>query len=179
MSKIAALDQKINHGNHQLTIGVTPDAEWPFYWYLRDYTNVCYGFPAQCSPAMLKPDIIISAGDTLLTTQTQYALPTRDGKQPDYLFQQYRLRAWWDEGYKPLPCAKSATNSCAGQPAWGGVGPFLWLSYGDNPPPGASFDLGLTVQNIWQWWWQRKAIGSTMGATDMGFLIRKDLGMMP
>jgi hypothetical protein len=179
MSKIDALDQKINYGKHQLTIGVTSDAAWPFYWYLRDYTNVCYGFPLQCLPAMPKPDVIIGADNTLLATQTQYALPTRDGKQPDYLFQRYHLRAWWDEGYKPPPCVKSATKSCNGQPDWGGVGPFLWLSYGDNPSPNASFDLGLVVQNVWQWWWQRKAFGSTMGATDMGFLIRKDLGMTP
>ena len=62
---------------------------------------------------------------------------------------------------------------------WGGVGPLLWLSYGDNPPPNAKFDLGRAVSNVWQWWWQRKAIGSTDGTYDMGLFIRKDLGVTP
>ena len=177
MSKIDALDQKLYHGTHQLTIGVTTDADWPFYWYLRDYTNVCYTFPTSCSVA--NPDVIISSGDAMTTTQTQYALPSANGAQPAYLYHQYHLRSWWDEGYKPPACQPSATNSCAGQPSWGGVGPFLWLSYGDSPPSGASFNLGLAVQHIWQWWWQRIPFGSTIGSTDMGFLVRKDLGITP
>ena len=63
---------------------------------------------------------------------------------------------------------------------WSGSGwPWLWLSYGDNPPPGAKFDLGKAVSNVWQWWWDRKAIGSTDGAYGMGLFIRKDLGVTP
>ena len=55
----------------------------------------------------------------------------------------------------------------------------LWLSYGDNPPPNATFNLGLAAKNIWQWWWDCKAIGSTDGAYDMGLLIRSDAGVAP
>ena len=52
------------------------------------------------------------------------------------------MRTWWDEGYKPPVCVPSKTVSCDGEPTWGGVGPALWLSYGDNPPPNAKFNLG-------------------------------------
>jgi uncharacterized protein (TIGR03663 family) len=162
MAKITALDQKLDGGKHHLHIGVMAGAEWPFYWYLRDYTNVCYEFPIGCSDT--EPPIIISAVDSLSSSQATYATPTADGKQPDYLFKRYHLRTWWDEGYKPK--------------AVGGVGLWLWLSYGDVPPsPHASFDLGRAIENVWLWWWQRKAIGSTMGSTDMGLLIRKDVKM--
>jgi len=164
MAKIDALDQKVDGGKHQLPIGVMTGAEWPFYWYLRDYTNVCYGFPTRCSDP--KPTVIISAVDSLSTSQADYATPTTNGGQPDYLFKSYHLRTWWDEGYKPL--------------AGGGVGLLRWLSYGDTlPSPNAPFDLGRAVKNVWLWWWQRKPFGSTMGSTDMGLLIRKDLRMLP
>jgi uncharacterized protein (TIGR03663 family) len=162
IAKIAALDQKLDGGKHHLHIGVMAGAEWPFYWYLRDYTNVCYEFPIGCSDA--EPPVIISAIDSLSSSQATYATPTADGKQPDYLFKRYHLRTWWDEGYKPK--------------AAGGIGLWLWLSYGDVPPsPHASFNLGRAIENVWLWWWQRKAIGSTMGSTDMGLLIRKDVKM--
>jgi hypothetical protein len=164
MAKIDTLDQKGDGGGHQLPIGVMAGAEWPFYWYLRDYTNVCNGFPTGCADP--KPAVIISAVDSLSTAQIDYAMPTSNGEQPDYLFKSYHLRTWWDEGYKP--------------PEGGGVGLFSWLSYGDNPPSSnASFDLGQAIKNVWLWWWQRKPFGSTMGSTDMGLLIRKDLRMQP
>ncbi|HEY4033952.1 MAG TPA: flippase activity-associated protein Agl23 [Ktedonobacteraceae bacterium] len=164
MGKIDALDQKVDGGKHQLPIGVMTDAQWPFAWYLRDYTNVCFQFPTNCSDR--NPAVIISAVSSLSTSQIEYATPTKNGKPPTYLFKRYHLRTWWDEGYKP--------------PAAGGVGLFVWLSYGDNPPSSkAPFDLGRAMKNIWLWWWQRRPIGSTMGSTDMGLLIRKDLRMLP
>ncbi len=177
MSKIDTLDQRLYGGKHQLSIGVVPDADWPFYWYLRDYTNVCYGFPTNCSET--NPAVIITGGDTIEKYRLQYASSTSRSAAPAFLFHQYHLRTWWDEGYKPPACVASVTNSCAGQPAWGGVGPLLWLSYGDNPPAQAKFDPGLAMLHIWQWWWQRKAIGSTTGTTDMGLFIRSDLRMNP
>ena len=73
----------------------------------------------------------------------------------------------------------SQNDNCQGQPLWGGAGPLLWLSYGDTPPVGAHFDLGLAMKNIWDWWWQRRAIGSVTGLTDMGLFIRGDLGVSP
>ncbi|HCI79370.1 MAG TPA: hypothetical protein DHW02_06755 [Ktedonobacter sp.] len=85
------------------------------------------------------------------------------------------MRTWWDEGYKPVPCVVTKTNTCNDQPTYGGVGLGLWLSYGDNPPVGAKFNLARAANNIWQWWWNRKSIGSTDGAYDMGLFIRSDL----
>ncbi|HEU5229082.1 MAG TPA: flippase activity-associated protein Agl23 [Ktedonobacteraceae bacterium] len=171
MAKVDALDQHLYGGKHLLPIGVMDDATWPFIWYLRDYTNVCYNFPSSC-PAIAKDvQVIIVGGDNLGTAQAQYATPTGN-KPADYLFQQYHMRTWWDEGYKPPPCVETTTHKCGDEPTWGGVGPLLWLSYGDTPPPGASFNLGLAAKNIWQWWWQRKAIGSTAGSYDMGLFIR-------
>ncbi len=175
MNKVEALDQRLYAGKHLLNIGVMPDAGWPFYWYLRDYTNVCYGFPTGCRKA--NPEVIIVGGDSIAKYQSQYA--TQTNGVPAFLFHQYHLRAWWDEGYKPAACVTSATNSCEGQPGWGGIGPLLWLSYGDNPPAQAQFDPGLAFMHVWQWWWERRAIGSTAGTTDMGLFIRSDLRMSP
>lgn len=171
MDKINQLDRQIDGGRHQIAIGVMSDADWPFAWYLRDYTDVCYGYPTAC-PGMKNPPVIITGGDNLYTAENQY------GKQ--YLYHQYRMRTWWDEGYKPPPCVPTkANNECAGQPTYGGVGLGLWLSYGDNPPPGAHFNLALAAKNIWDWWWYRKAIGSTDGDYPMGLFIQKGLGVTP
>lgn len=55
--KIDALEQKEHSGQHKLSIGAMSEAECPFYWYLRDYMEVCYGFPTGCSNA--NPEVII------------------------------------------------------------------------------------------------------------------------
>jgi uncharacterized protein (TIGR03663 family) len=157
MTKVDALDQKLYGGKHLLPIGLTDDATWPYAWYLRDYTHVCFQYPHNCAATAKAYPVIITGGEMLASFQTQYG--------GNYAFHQYKLRTWWDEGYKPL-------NG-------GGVGPLLWLSYGDNPPVGAKFNLGKTVRNVWQWWWDRKAIGSADGAYNMGLFIRKDLGVSP
>ncbi|GHO91738.1 hypothetical protein KSF_017860 [Reticulibacter mediterranei] len=161
MAKVDELDQKLYGGRHELPIGLTDDATWPYAWYLRDYTHVCFQFPNGCADTAKSIPIIITGGDTLASFQSQYSA--------GYAFHQYHMRTWWDEGYKPPPVP----------PNWGGVGPWIWLSYGDTPPQGASFDLGKAVSNVWQWWWYRKAIGSTQGSYDMGLFIRKDLGVTP
>jgi uncharacterized protein (TIGR03663 family) len=173
MSKVDALDQKMFGGKHQMLIGVTTDATWPFAWYLRDYPNVCFDYPSGC-PGWKDVPVIIAGGDNPYGVEQQYAgTASNPGR---YVFHEYKMRSWWDEGYKPPACIPSSSNNnCAGEPAWGGVGPGLWLSYGDNPPPNAKFNLSLTVQHIWQWWWERRAIGDTGGAYDMVLLIRKDL----
>ncbi|GCE17464.1 flippase activity-associated protein Agl23 [Dictyobacter kobayashii] len=173
MNKIDQLDEKLYHGQHKLNIGVMTDASWPFYWYLRDYPNVCYGFPTGCADS--NPEAIITGSDNLIKSQAQYSTSDTSGHTAGYLFHRYHLRTWWDEGYKPKPCVPGATNSCQGQPTWGGVGPLLWLSYGDTPPDGALFNPPLAFKNIWDWWWTRKPFGSIDGATDMGFFIRSDM----
>ena len=158
MSKVDALDQKMFGGKHQMQIGLTSDATWPYAWYLRDYANVCFDFPTGC-PGWKNVPVIIGGGDNPYGLEQQYGGAANNPNQ--YAYQQYKMRTWWDEGYKP--------------PATGGVGPGLWLSYGDSPPQNAKFNLGLAAQHIWQWWWQRQAIGDTGGAYDMVLFIRNDL----
>ncbi|HLZ59537.1 MAG TPA: flippase activity-associated protein Agl23 [Ktedonosporobacter sp.] len=179
MSKVDALDQQLYGGKHQLSIGLMDEATWPFVWYLRDYTNVCLSFPTGCGDKAKDVQVIITAGNQLEKARMQYATSNSPGRAPDFLFHQYIMRNWWDEGYKPPPCVATATQSCGDSPTWGGVGAGLWLSYGDTPPPGAQFNLGLAAQRIWQWWWQRTPFGGTGGAFNMGFFIRKDLGVAP
>ncbi len=177
MAKVDALDQKLYGGRHELAIGLTNTATWPFAWYLRDYTNVCFNFPSGCPAIAKNIPVIIVGQEDIPSTTAQYASPSNKG--PMYAFQEYQMRTWWDEGYKPPVCVPSKTVSCDGQPTWGGVGPWLWLSYGDNPPPNAKFNFGRAANNIWQWWWNRTAIGSTDGAYDMGLYIRSDLKVTP
>ncbi len=177
MQKIDALDQKLYGGKHLLPIGVMNDAVWPFVWYLRDYKNVCLYYPDSCQNIAKTIPVIISGGDNLYTAESQYGGTT--GKPGEYLYHQYHMRSWWDEGYKPLPCVPVKAGDCADEPTWGGVGPGLWFSYGDNPPPGAKFNLSLAAQHIWQWWWERRPFGSTDGAYDMALFIRSDLGVRP
>ncbi len=174
MAKVDALDQKMYGGKHLLPIGLMNDATWPFAWYVRDYTNVCFNYPDGCAASARTYPVIITGGDNLYTAESQYA-----GNKGNYVFHQYHMRTWWDEGYKPPPCQPTKTDNCAGQPTWGGVGVGLWLSYGSTPPPNAKFNLGLAAQHIWQWWWYRRAIGDTGGTYDMGLFIQKDLGVTP
>jgi uncharacterized protein (TIGR03663 family) len=170
MAKVNALDQKMFGGKHQMLIGLTADATWPYAWYLRDYPHVCFNYPTGCPSDV---PVIIAGGDNPYAVEQQYAgSPNSPGK---YVYQEYKMRTWWDEGYKPPVCVPSKTNDCAGEPTYGGVGLGLWLSYGDNLPAGAKFNLGLAAQHIWQWWWDRRAIGDTGGAYLMVLFIRKDL----
>jgi len=172
MSKVDALDQKMFGGKHQMQIGLTGDATWPYAWYLRDYPNVCFDFPTGC-PGWKNVPVIIAGGDNPYGVEQQYGGAANNPAK--YAYHEYKMRTWWDEGYKPPPCVTTSTNNCAGQLTYGGVGPGLWLSYGDNPPANAKFNLGLAAQHIWQWWWQRRAIGDTGGAYDMVLFIRNDL----
>lgn len=177
MHKIDQVDEKKHQGNHHTSIGVMSDVSWPFYWYLRDYPNVCYGFPTSCVDA--NPEIIITGGDNLDKNQVHDSPGYSSGKSSNYLFHRYHLRSWWDEGYKPKACVPSGANSCQGEPSWGGVGPLSWLSYGDTPPDGALFNPVLASTHVWDWWWTRQPFGSTTGSTDMGFFMRSDLGVNP
>jgi len=177
MAKVDALDQKLYGGRHELPVGLMNTATWPFAWYLRDYTNVCFNFPTGCPTVAKSIPVIIVGQEDIPSTVEQYS--TTVSKDTHYAYQQYHMRTWWSEGYKPPVCVPSKTVSCDGEATWGGVGPGLWLSYGDNPPAKAKFDAGRAVSNIWQWWWNRKAIGSTDGAYDMGLFIRSDLKVTP
>ncbi|HET8910436.1 MAG TPA: hypothetical protein VFN23_03170, partial [Ktedonobacteraceae bacterium] len=177
MGKLDALDQKLYGGKHQLYIGVMSGANWPFLWYLRDYKHLCLSYPSGCSQDAQSVQAIVAADTDLPNAITQFA--NSDGGKGQFAYHQYHLRSWWSQGYMPPPCLVSPTNNCVGQSTWPGVGPWLWLSYGDAPPVGAKFNLGLAVQHVWQWWWERRPIGSTDGATDMGLFINSKLGVAP
>lgn len=179
MAKIDELDQKLYHGKHQLSIGLMDNGTWPMLWYVRDYPNVCHPYPGACPKTAQKVQVIVAGQEEIGNAYLTYASAAA-GQQPAFLYKEYRLRSWWDEGYKPPPtCVVTAQNPCVGQQTWGGVGLGLWLSYGDSPPPNAHFDPGRAASNIWQWWWQRKAIGSTGGVYVAGLFIRNELGVTP
>ncbi len=177
MAKIDALDQKLYQGRHGLRIGVDGDNTWPFAWYLRDYKYVWYNYPDQYPTANGPNDL-----DVLLIepgSVANFITPDASQQHPIYNAHQYHLRSWWDEGYKPPPCVPSKTTTCDPNLLWGGVGPGLWLSYGDDPPKGATVNAGKAFGNFWAWLWTRKAIGATNGSTDFTFLVRSDLPMQP
>ncbi len=176
MARIEAVDKQDFGGKHQVQIAVTGDATWPFAWYLRDYPNICLGFPQNCPGWKNTAPIIIAGGDNPYEDINAYA--PANGQ---YLYHEYNMRSWWDEGYKLPPCApgKTPSTSCSDPALGSGVGPGLWLSYGDNPPPGAKFNPGLAAQRVWNWWWYRQPFGSTNGAYNMELFIHKGLGVNP
>lgn len=177
MEKITTVDARNFGGNHQVTIAVSDDATWPFAWYLRDYPNVCFGFPARCPSWKDSAAIIITGGDDPYGYISTYA--PANGK---YLYHEYYMRTWWDEGYKLPACppGEKPSNTCSDPNLGSGVGPLLWLSYGDSPPPGAKFNLGLTLQRVWNWWWQRQPFGGTANNHyDMELFIQKGMGVTP
>src|SRR5260370_507072 len=172
MAKVNALDQKMFGGKHQMPIGLTADATWPYAWYLRDYPNVLFNYPAGC-PSSKDVPVIIAGGDNPYAVEQQYA--GRPKSPCKYAYQEYKMRTCCDDSYKPPVCVPSKTNDCAGEPTYGGVVLGLWLSYGDNPPAGAEFNLGLAAQHICQWWWQPRAIGDPGGTSLLDLFIRSVL----
>jgi uncharacterized protein (TIGR03663 family) len=185
MDKIAQLDQKYYGGRHEIPIGVAVDASWPFSWYLRDYKNV--GF--NCTPDNCKDyPVIVSAGDALGPMYAQNG-PGQYTYSVDYNSHEYEMRAQGNQGYMPPPCVATPERPCEPQ-QYTGVGLGLWLSWGANPPAGASFDPGRAVMRVWQWWSQRIPIGrgvqsrgdilwpDDQGAM-MALFIRKSLSVAP
>jgi uncharacterized protein (TIGR03663 family) len=175
MDKIAAVDQQIDSGKHQLHIGVMNGAVWPFMWYLRDYPNACFGYPDKCQSWVGNTPVIIAGDDdTLVSVGAQL-------QSAGYRSHIYIMRGQFDQGYMPPPCVPTPQNFCSLQPYWG-VGPGLWLSYGDNPPQGAKFNPILAAQHIWRWWWQRIPFGSSDGGDggyNMELFIQKGINVTP
>ena len=173
MSKIAYADQKLYHGTHQIRIGVGAGMEWPFYWYLRDYPNARFGYNAADanSPQM----------DVLLLQPVDYdqhndAQSFATIHPTGYQQHQYRLRAWWDEGYKPPPCVPTKAKPCQTSDfLLYGVGLDKYLTYGSTPPPNAHFDAGKAANRLWRWLWLREPLGSPHGSTDFVFIVRDGL----
>ena len=168
MNQIDALDKAKYGGKHQMRIAVTADATWPFAWYIRDYPNICFNFPTACSSWVGTVPVVIGGGDDPYGLINTY--------KAQYNYEQYVMRSWQDEGYKlPLCTGKqtSSSGTCADANSGTGVGPLLWLSYGDNPPANAQPNLGLIAQRVWSWWWNRTPFGDTNGGYDMVLFIHK------
>ena len=166
MSQIGRLDQSLDQGKHQLSIGVTSDATWPLAWYLRDYTHVCFNFPTACPDQANNVQVIFSESADTPEIQTRYGA--------GYTSQLYHLFDQWDQGYMPPPCIASQQKKCAPQ-QYTGVGPLLWLSYGDTLPAHAQFNPLDALQRVWRWWWQRTPIGQADGGgfTPITLFIRQ------
>lgn len=180
MAKINSADQKLHAGKHQLQIWVGQGEEWPMYWYLRDYyldphPGTYVTFDPNVSDKFVEgvpvPDVLI-----LLPNDAQ----TFMAAHPGYHARQYKLRSWWDESYKPLPCIPSKTVTCSGSANWGsGVGLANYLSYGSAPPPGAKFDLGRATNRLWNWLWYRQPLGDVNGSYDFTLVVRDGLPIKP
>jgi uncharacterized protein (TIGR03663 family) len=176
MWKIAAADKRLHGGQHQLRIGVGREEEWPMYWYLRDYYldphpeyYATFQYPAS-DPNAAPMDVML-----LLPADGQAFMANHP---TGYTMKQYKLRSWWDEAYKPLPCVPTAKNPCSASAQWGsGVGVANYLSYGSNPPPNAKFDLGRATNRLWRWLWLREPLGDTGGSFDFVVVVNNDTGI--
>lgn len=171
MSKIDQLDQQLYGGKHLIPIGVTGDAAWPYAWYLRNYTNVCYNYPTGCPFSPDKVPVVLTGGDDVPGMEAQYG--------PQYNYQEYEMRSQWDQGYMPPACVRQNPGDCTDPQPYVGVGPFLWMSYGNTPPKGAIFNPLLAAQHLWQWWWERRPFGGYDQGYQMILFIRKGINVSP
>ncbi len=190
MNKINYADQVVHQGKHQLNIVVGSGEEWPFYWYLLNYyldphPSTYVQFSAQTFTATgTKPDVLL----LLPGAEVQSFLAAYP---KGYHLKEYRLRAWFDESYKPLPCIATATVKCPppGDALLYGQGLGPYLSYGSNPPPscynyktnpvGQCFKPTLAAQRLWNWLWYRQPLGATTGSYDFVFIVRDGLPIQP
>ncbi len=171
MNKISHADQVLYHGQHKLSIAVGSGEEWPMYWYLRNYANVNYEYNPATTGAP-QDDVLILLPSDAQTFMAQH--PT------GYTEKQYRLRAWFDESYKPLPCTPTKANPCTASANWGsGVGLGNYLTYGSNPPANAHFQLGKAAGRLWAWLWLRQPLGVINGSYDFTFIVRNGLPIQP
>jgi hypothetical protein len=179
MNYINHADQLLYHGRHKLRIAVGAGEEWPYYWYLRDYPNTYYDYPAGNADYVRQ-----HAVDVLLL------IPAADPNGADagtfmsqhptgYVQQTYKLRSWWDEGYKPLPPA----NPQPSQFLLYGDGFGYWVVYGKAMPAGTKINWltgGPTAfGRLWSWLWQRKALGDVNGSYDFTMIVRTGMPTPP
>ncbi|HEU5440551.1 MAG TPA: flippase activity-associated protein Agl23 [Ktedonobacterales bacterium] len=175
MNRIAYADTVLYGGQHKIRIGVGRGMEWPWYWYLRDYPNAQFGYPAgEKNAPPVDVLILVPSGDDTGQDAQSFMAAHPSG----WSMKEYRLRTWWSEDYKPLPCtpAKNNPNSCSAASYWGfGVGLGNYLSYGSYPKPGARFNPGLAAGRVWNWLWTRQPLGDPHGSTDFVFIVRDGL----
>ncbi len=181
MAKINAADQKLHAGNHQLQVWVGQGEEWPMYWYLRDYyLDPHPGTYVTFDPASLTDKFAqgVPAPDVLILLPSDAA--TFMAAHPGYHAKQYKLRSWWDESYKLPLCSATVKSMCTTSADWGtGVGLGNYLSYGSQPPANAKFDLGRTVNRLWNWLWYRQPLGDVNGSYDFTLVVRDGLPIQP
>jgi predicted membrane-bound mannosyltransferase len=174
MSYIAQADKKLYGGTHQISIGVGPGQEWPFYWYLLNYPNTHFQYQAGSKTAPPVDVMILDPGGQANGADAQGFLklyPT------GYQTQQYRLRAWWDETYKP---ARPPHPDAESQFIIYGVGLGNYLTYGSFPPAkGAHFDLATAAGRVWAWVWTRQPLGDVHGSTDFVTIVRDGMPRLP
>src|SRR5690348_2041370 len=181
MAKINAADQRLHAGDHQLQIWVGQGEEWPMYWYLRDYyLDPHPGTYVTFDPASLTDKFAegVPTPDVLILLPSDAA--TFMAAHPGYHAKRYKLRSWWDESYKLPLCGATVKSMCTTSADWGtGVGPGNYLSYGSQPPANAKFDLGRTVNRLWNWLWYRQALGDVNGSYDFTLVVRDGLPIQP
>lgn len=166
MQRIDRLDQQVDGGQRRLRIGLTGNMmSFPLAWYLRDYANTYFNYPvAGGQPA----DVILVDSGSFDTFQRYHP--------QQYHAQEYSLLWWPDQGYDPPPCVPGRIKPCpASASVYPGVGPLLWLSYGDSPPRGARPNPALIVERIWTWLWTRKPLGNDPSVYTFYLLIRNGL----
>jgi hypothetical protein len=177
MNYINHADQVLYHGHHKLRIAVGAGEEWPYYWYLRDYPYTYFDYPAGNAAYVREHPVdvllLYPAGDTngadALTFMNQH--PT------GYVQQNYKLRSWWDEGYKPLPSGTVQQS----QFLLYGEGLGNWLVYGKAMPAGTKINwftgTPKAFGRLWSWLWHRQAMGDVNGSYDFVMIVRSGMPM--
>jgi uncharacterized protein (TIGR03663 family) len=171
MAYINHADQVLYGGQHKLRIAVGAGEEWPFYWYLRDYPNAVFDYPSGDPSYVAQHPVdvllLLPAGD-----QNGADAQTFMAEHPTgYQQQHYKLRSWWDEGYKPLPCVQTKTHACPQSNfLLYGIGLGDYLSYGKQT--GKPFNMGRAANRLWTWLWTRQALGPTDGSYDFVMIVR-------
>jgi uncharacterized protein (TIGR03663 family) len=180
MNYINHADQVLYHGQHKLRIAVGAGEEWPFYWYLRDYPNAYFDYPVS-NPTYVKQHpvdvfLLYPSGDANGNDATTFMQQHPTG----YTQQTYKLRSWFDEGYKPLPPATGAQPSqflLYGD----GLGNYLVYGqiHGSNVAPGTPInwlkEWPVAAGRLWSWLWNRTALGDVNGSYDFVMIVRSGM----
>ena len=179
MNYINHADQVLYHGQHKLRIAVGAGEEWPYYWYLRDYPNTIFDYPAGDSIYVQQHPVdvllLYPSGDSNGNDATTFMSQHHTG----YTEQTYKLRSWWDEGYKPQPPPGGATAAelANGDPFGDGLG--NWLVYGQAMPAGTTInwlqDGPVAAGRLWNWLWNRTALGGVDGSYDFVMIVRSGM----
>jgi uncharacterized protein (TIGR03663 family) len=180
MNYINHADQVLYHSQHKLRIAVGAGEEWPYYWYLRDYPNTYFDYPAGNPTYVAQHPVdvflLYPSGDANGNDATTFMQQHPTG----YTQRTYKLRSWWDEGYKPLPPATGAQPS---QFLLYGDGLGNYLAYGQvhgrAVAPGTAINWlkegPVAAGRLWGWLWNRTALGDVNGSYDFVMIVRSGM----